>query len=100
MERDRIITVCRVISQEGMTANRVLILNAAQYTPLMSELATEVGCSRQAVTGLVKTAIKDGLLKRIPADAKHDLRKFKVTLTAKGKKALLKLFSRFEPTSA
>lgn len=99
MERDQIITVCRVIGQMDLTANRVLILSAAQYDQLtMSELAREINKSLSATGSLVKTAIKDGLVRRI--HAKHDLRKVTIRLTPKGSRTLQKFFARFEPVSA
>lgn len=98
MEQAQIVTVCRVIGHHRLTAQRVLLLHAAQYEPTVTEMAKELSSSLSATGSLVKTACHDGLVKRVHSE--EDFRKVTIRLTPKGTRVLQKFFAKFQPVSA
>ena len=79
----------------GLTPQQAqLLCEAGSVAPALGELATEFGCDKANITGLVDRIAKRGLLERI--GDKQDRRVIRVQLTAKGRRLVRRLKQRLE----
>jgi DNA-binding MarR family transcriptional regulator len=79
----------------GLTPQQAqLLCEADSVSPALGELATELGCDKANITGLVDRIAKRGLLERI--GDKEDRRVIRVQLTDEGRRLVRRLEQQLE----
>jgi DNA-binding MarR family transcriptional regulator len=88
-------TLERLASAHELSVIQTRLLGVLRdRTPNMNELATLLSLDKSSVTGLIDRAERRGLVQRTPSDT--DRRAMHVSLTAKGRRLVAAVASRFE----